>query len=175
MEKSNVVLCGFMGSGKTTVGRMLAARLACCFVDMDKAIEEGAGMSIPDIFSVFGEAHFRMLEEQTAAALAGQEKQVIATGGGALLNGANAARFRQNGVIVYLDVPFALCWQRIAASDRPLVRRLGRQGLAALYQEREAAYRQAADITVAGTDAHALLKAIEAALLAYDIGIGKSI
>ena len=95
---NNLVLCGFMGCGKTTVGRLLR------FVDADALIEEEAGMAVEDIFKRFGEEDFRLRERQACSRLAEKENLVIATGGGALTFPENTAVLRRSGVIILLDV-----------------------------------------------------------------------
>ena len=98
----NVVLCGFMGCGKTTVGRQLAALSGRRFVDMDEYIEQQAGMAVSEIFRQYGEDDFRRRERETCRALAGQTGLVIAAGGGALTFAANVEALRPSCVIVLL-------------------------------------------------------------------------
>jgi len=85
-EKKNIVLVGFMGTGKTTLGQLLSERTGMNFVDMDSVIEERTGKSITDIFAQEGEAHFRKLERELVKELASQSGLVISTGGGIVLN-----------------------------------------------------------------------------------------
>ncbi|MBR4101476.1 MAG: shikimate kinase [Oscillospiraceae bacterium] len=136
-----IYLCGFMGCGKSTVGTKLAKKLNCPFVDMDTYIEEQAGMTIPEIFEKYGEPHFRDLETQAIRELAGRDG-VIACGGGAMLREENAEIAAKNGSVVYLEVPFHVCYRRIADSDRPIVRRSSREELETLYNYREGIYRK---------------------------------
>ena len=82
--RGNIVLSGFMGSGKSTIGRRLAAALGMKFVDMDRYIEEKTGLKVREIFDRFGEAHFRALETETVRALSARADYVVATGGGTL-------------------------------------------------------------------------------------------
>jgi len=102
MMKTNVALIGFMGAGKTAVGRALARKLNKQFVEMDSLIEKKAGKSIPDIFQQEGEIAFRELEIETAREVATGKELVIACGGGIILNKINIDRLRQGAVIVYL-------------------------------------------------------------------------
>ena len=141
-----IFLCGFMGSGKSTIGEKLAKKLNCDFIDMDSYIEQQAGMKIPEIFEKFGEPHFRALETQAVAELASREG-VISCGGGAMINEYNAKIAREHGYIVLLDVPFRTCWFRIADSDRPFVRNNTRQQLEELYHQRDSIYRKHATHT----------------------------
>ncbi len=136
-----IFLCGFMGCGKSTVGARLAKTLDCPFVDMDAYIEEQAGMTIPEIFAQYGEPHFRDLETQAIRELA-ERDGIIACGGGAMLREENAQIAAAHGVVMYLDVPFHVCYYRIADSDRPIVRRSTREELEALYNTREPIYRR---------------------------------
>jgi len=111
-----------MGVGKSTIGRLLASRLGREFIDTDTRIEELAGKTIPQIFAREGEAHFRELESQLVKELARQEKLVIATGGGMVINPVNAALLRQNGVFVYLVADPAVIYRRVKhKEDRPLL------------------------------------------------------
>lgn len=135
-----IYLCGFMGCGKSTVGARLAKQLDCPFVDMDTYIEEQAGMTIPEIFSQLGEPHFRDLETQAIRELASRDG-IIACGGGAMLREENARIAAEHGTVVYLDVPFAVCYRRIADSDRPIVQRSTREELEELYNKRKDVYR----------------------------------
>src|SRR5262249_8936016 len=100
--RPNVVLIGFMGTGKTAIGEAAAARLGYAFVDTDAVIEEGAGRSISRIFAEDGEPAFRRLEMQVVAAVAAEGGRVIATGGGVPLSQENMRQLRRNGLIVAL-------------------------------------------------------------------------
>ena len=136
-----IFLCGFMGCGKSTVGQKLAKTLDVPFTDMDTYIEEQAGKTIPEIFSEDGEPHFRDLETQAVRDLATQEG-VIACGGGAMLRDINAKIAAENGTVLFLDVPFRMCYLRIANTDRPIVKRSTRQELYNLYRKRRGVYRR---------------------------------
>jgi shikimate kinase len=122
-----IYLVGFMGCGKSTVGRALADELGWSFFDIDSEIESSAGSTISEIFDNQGEQMFRALE---ASALARRVKsvqsghpQVIALGGGAVLNDKNLELILNHGVVIWLDAPFPLMEKRVAAeSHRPLAR-----------------------------------------------------
>ena len=117
----SVYLCGFMGCGKTTVGKILAEKLDCGFYDMDEYIVEREKMKIPQIFAEKGERYFREAETAAIRELS-ESKGIIACGGGAMLKKENAAIASENGVIVYIDVPFEECYSRISGdNNRPIV------------------------------------------------------
>ena len=119
IKSGNIVLSGFMGSGKTTVGRRLAAALDMQFVDMDLYIEKKTGMTVKEIFAEYGELHFRALETETVKELARSNHFVIATGGGTLMQPQNVEGFHQGGgTIYYLDVPLAALQERLKNDKR---------------------------------------------------------
>lgn len=138
----NLILTGFMGTGKSTVGRLVAARLKREFIDMDDVIVERAGMPIPEIFANAGEAAFRQWEREAVTALAARQSIVIATGGGALIDPANREALAVSGLIVCLDASAETIFARLdGSSDRPLLH--GEDAAArirALLAERAAAY-----------------------------------
>ncbi len=118
----NIVLTGFMGSGKSTVGRELAKRLGMRIVDTDELIEERMCMSINDIFSRHGEAGFRDIERQVVEQVSKLEGRVIITGGGVVLNKENIANLRRNGVIIYLHARPEVIYERVKHHrHRPLL------------------------------------------------------
>ena len=119
IKSGNIVLSGFMGSGKTTVGRRLAAALDMQFVDMDLYIEKKTGMTVKEIFAEYGELHFRALETETVKELAQSNHSVIATGGGTLMQPQNVEGFHQGGgTIYYLGVPLAALQERLKNDKR---------------------------------------------------------
>ena len=123
LGKRSLVLVGMMGAGKSSVGRKLGQRLALSFVDADVAIEEAAGMSIPDIFETRGEAEFRAGEARVIARLLDGGPQVLATGGGAYMNGDTQDVIRRRGLAIWLRADFDVLMRRIKRrSDRPLLR-----------------------------------------------------
>ncbi len=119
---SAIFLVGFMASGKTTVGAALASKLDRRFIDLDELIVAKAGCSIGELISREGEERFRQLETETLREVAMREIAVIAPGGGAITRNENRDVMNQFGSMVWLDAPFALCWQRIKqdAIVRPL-------------------------------------------------------
>lgn len=115
----NIILSGFMGCGKSTIGRQLAAALDMKFVDMDRWIEKNEGRTVREIFDEKGEAYFRELETQTVREFSKSRDYVIATGGGTLMRSENVEAFhRGGGVIYYLDVPLAALQERLKNDRR---------------------------------------------------------
>lgn len=138
---SSVYLCGFMGCGKSHIGRQLAAASGKSFTDLDKVIVEREGMTIPEIFEKFGEPHFRELEAKYIREL--NDGYVVATGGGALINDNTAQFARENGLSVYINVSFETCYARIKGdSNRPLVVKNTPEQLRELYETRAVIYRR---------------------------------
>lgn len=119
----NVVLTGFMGAGKTTVGRLLAESLGWRFIDLDDEIVSAAGMSIADLFRTRGEAAFRALESRLTDALTSMDHTVMAPGGGWILDPANSERLPPHTCTVWLRVSAAEAVRRLreARSSRPLL------------------------------------------------------
>lgn len=148
----NIILTGFMGTGKTTVGRLLAARLGYTFVDTDELIVQRAGKSIADIFAAEGAAYFRRMEREVAAELAPLSGLVIGTGGRLMLDPQNAAVFGPDNLVICLNAPPQEILQRIATDGarRPLLEvPEPAQRVAALLQERAEAYGQFPQIDTA--------------------------
>lgn len=118
----NLVLVGFMGTGKSAVGRIVARRLTLEFVDMDARIEEQAGRMISDIFATEGEAHFRTIERAMVQELSEREGLVIATGGGVVLNPDNLSDFSRTGVVICLHAdPETILGRVSRQAHRPLL------------------------------------------------------
>jgi shikimate kinase len=122
----NIILCGFMGTGKTTVGRLVAAQLGWQFEDLDHIIETRQGKPIREIFAEQGEAAFRRLEADLCAELVNWRQHVIATGGGAVVDPANRASLQRAGLVICLDAPAEEIVARLAGmpagvTDRPML------------------------------------------------------
>lgn len=145
----NVILCGFMGSGKTTCGRLLAEKMGRNFLDLDEFIEQREDLTVSEIFAKKGEPAFRAMEKQAVQELARASGLVIAAGGGTLLQKENADALRANGVVVLLDASLEAVRERLKGDTaRPLLHRSGKADTAErLYRERIASYRAAADLT----------------------------
>jgi len=141
----SIVLVGMMGSGKSSIGRRLAAVLDLPFSDADTAIEQAAGMPVEDIFAIHGEPYFRDGEERVIKRLLQTGPQVIATGGGAVLSAKTRAEIARNGVSIWLKAPVELLLQRVSRRDnRPLLKIAdARLVLTRLLSEREAYYAEA--------------------------------
>lgn len=121
-ETDNIVLLGFMGTGKTTVGRLIAERLGRPFVDLDDVIEERAGCAISDIFAREGEKGFRAREREVVRDLAAGRNHVLAAGGGVVLNPDNVRDLKAGGLLVCLLASPQTVLQRVSAqSHRPLL------------------------------------------------------
>jgi shikimate kinase len=140
-----IVLVGFMGAGKTTIGNLLAARLGLPFIDSDQVIEHRAGRPVRQIFAEYGEPAFRALEHQVIAELLDGPPAVLALGGGAAEHPGTRDRLACAQVI-YLQVGYAQALRRVGGDQgRPL---LARPDLAALYERRLGVYAGLAALTV---------------------------
>jgi 3-dehydroquinate synthase len=117
----NIVLIGFMGTGKSEVGKRLAGELGWAFEDTDLWIQKRAGRTIPEIFKQSGEAHFRKLERDVVAELADRKSCVIATGGGVVMNPVNLRRLQRNGVLIGLEAAPGAILSRTVGKERPLL------------------------------------------------------
>ena len=118
----NIYLIGMMGSGKTTSGRALAKLLKSPFVDLDERIVEHVGHSINDIFKTHGEPYFRKIENELLAGVSVETNQVVATGGGIVINSSNRERMKSTGLVIYLKTSLNVLWERVKEKkDRPLL------------------------------------------------------
>lgn len=149
--KTSVALIGFMGTGKTAAGRVLAARLGREFIELDSLIERKAGKSIPEIFRQEGEVGFRELEIEVAKEVADRENAVIACGGGMVLNKINIDRLKKECVMVYLTASPGIILRRTSGDrdERPLLAVADRaRQIKELLRYRRPFYERAADITI---------------------------
>jgi shikimate kinase len=150
----SIVLIGMMGVGKSSIGRRLGSRLGVPFVDADTEIEQAAGMSIADIFARHGEAAFRSGEARVIARLLNGGPQVLATGGGAVMNEATRALIKERGVSIWLSAELDLLLRRISKrkAERPMLQTDDPAAtLRDLLTTRQPIYAQA-DITVQSRD-----------------------
>ncbi len=156
-----IFLVGFMGAGKTTLGRLLAERLGWTFVDLDDVIEAAEGIPIAEIFEQRGEREFRRIEtealREAARAISRGKPAVVALGGGAFAQPQNTDVIANHGVSIWLDVPLELAWQRVSKeTGRPLAR--NRAQFCALYEARREAYARAEyRVEAADDDAEAMV------------------
>ena len=140
-----VAIVGYMGSGKTTVGRMLARALGWEFVDLDRAIAKTAGRRIPEIFQESGEEHFRDLEHHALLdALDGTRERVIACGGGVIIRPENR-KLLERAATVFLEEEIDTLYGRTREGNRPL-RAATREGFEQRYAERLPLYEEVADL-----------------------------
>src|SRR5262244_1760953 len=142
-SQSPIFLLGFMASGKSTVGPVLAAKLGRLFIDLDRLIEAKVGCAIVELIAREGEERFRQIETETLREVASRGAAVIAPGGGAITRAENRELMWRFGITVWLDAPFTLCWRRIQddGATRPLAP--DEATARARYEGRLALYRQA--------------------------------
>ena len=120
----NIFLTGFMGSGKTTIGRMAARSIGFTFYDIDEIIETQTGKVIPDIFRLDGEPFFRAMERQILEALAQKKNVVVSLGGGTLIYPENIATVKSSGILIYLSAEPEEIWERVKSTNkRPLLQK----------------------------------------------------
>lgn len=142
-KKSNIVLVGMPGSGKSSVGRILSERLGREMVDTDALIVKKAGMEITDIFAKYGEKHFRDIESEVIRDIADKTGLIIATGGGAVLRDENVMELKHNGKMFLLDRPVD---NLVATPDRPLAD--SKEKIMQRYMERKPIYEACCDIVI---------------------------
>jgi len=149
-QRNNIVLIGFMGTGKTTAGRLLAQRTGRTFVDLDEEIERSLAMPVSEIFAQYGEGFFREQEQHMIRQLNCRNNMVVATGGGAVLCEENVRNLRQCGLVIALQCQPDIIAKRIEGDPvvRPLVKQEnGLQVITGLLQERSSRY-EAANFTI---------------------------
>ncbi|MFD1030710.1 shikimate kinase [Metaplanococcus flavidus] len=143
-----IYLVGFMGCGKSAVGRRLSFLLKMPYYDMDKEISRQNGMAVAEIFDKHGEAYFRELETQFLQNLK-DEDCIISTGGGVAIREINRKIMRRTGLVLFLDAPFREIWRRIHKDPRrPIVVNSTKEQIESLYQARYPLYKAAAHITI---------------------------
>ncbi len=165
MEHLNIILTGFMGTGKSTLGKILARRLDREFVDTDTLIESRTGLTIPQIFAEQGEQAFRQLESSVARELAQREKLVISTGGGFMLNPENHKALNSNSEIFCLTASPGEIIKRLSASHSKTTRPLlasdnPEKKILQLLKEREPCYRQFHQIDTNSNDQEQIITEI---------------
>lgn len=146
---STIVLCGFMSSGKTTIGRPLAKQLGYDFVDTDQLLVSTFNMTIPEMFAKGGEAYFRDCEHEIARMAAFMPHTVVSTGGGMMTFERNARLLAEHAAVIYIHQDFDTCYRRISAQkDRPLVKNNTREDILRMYESRIASYKKYASFTL---------------------------
>lgn len=146
----NIYLCGFMGCGKSTVGKILAKTLSMEFTDMDIAIEDFYKMTIPEIFKAYGEKGFRERETEICRLLSEKDSLIVACGGGAVLRKENVDIIKKNGTIVFLRVPEDNLIKRLRSdpTPRPVIENKSDEEILAIYRQRLSKYLDASEIIV---------------------------
>ncbi len=170
-----VALTGFMGSGKTTVGRKTARLLGWEFIDLDREVAAAVGKSIPEIFSEEGEVSFRRREGETLRSIltrfsGKREGVIVALGGGTVTDPRIVEDLKQEALVVYLQTDAARAWRRVAGSDRPLAR--DRDRFISLLKERRSVYEGAADriVDTRGTPLRTIVDRVVAIAREYQGG-----
>lgn len=160
-----VFLCGFMGCGKSTTGRMAARKLGLGYGDTDELIVKKEKMTIPEIFELKGEAYFRSVEAETVKSLCGKN-MIVSCGGGAMLNPETAAAAREKGIVIYLEVPFDVCYNRIKNDpNRPIAASSTREQLQERYDSRHGIYSKNSTVTISCTGTASAIAAEVAAVV----------
>lgn len=160
----NIYLIGMMGSGKTTVGELLADKLGLRLVDLDAAVVADAQRTVPEIFSEHGEAYFRELESNVLHDLHRHENLVVSTGGGTPLFERNRHLMDHSGVVIYLERDVEKIIETIDAETRPLLK-ANPENVRRIYEERRPDYERAAHATVSNNGSPEEAAAAIAALL----------
>lgn len=150
MENKNVFLIGFMGSGKSTIARLLATETGNELVEMDETIEAESGCSINQIFEMHGEAYFRDLETALVARIADKGSCIVSCGGGAVLRSENVESMKKNGTIIYLSATPETIYKRVRHStNRPLLNgNMNVEHITQLMEKRLPIYESAADVVI---------------------------
>lgn len=138
---SNIILLGFMGTGKSTLGEALSFRLSMPFVDLDREIEKVLQLPIPRIFTCYGEEYFRQQESKILSSVLSRRGQVVATGGGVVLKEENRSLIKKRGLSILLTSAVDVILQRTKGSNRPLLQGPDpEKQIRELLKEREEAY-----------------------------------
>lgn len=151
MSKSNIVLVGMSGAGKSTVGIALSYKMRMPYVDIDSYIERKYDMTISEIFEQYGNDYFRNLESETAKHIGKNYKRtIISTGGGIILRPDNMAYLKENGIVVYINRSVENILKTLKAEKRPLLKD-NPERLYQMYEERHGLYLKYADVCVANS------------------------
>ena len=146
---NNIILCGFMGAGKTTIGKALSQKMGYKYLDTDELIENEQGISIKEIFNKYGEQYFRDLEHEVCKKITNIKNIIVSTGGGLMTYQRNSDILKMNDIIFFLDTSFDTICNRISNSDtRPLFKDIDKAKV--LYDERKPKYYSVADFVING-------------------------
>ena len=156
-SNTKIFLIGFMGCGKTFLGKQIASKLNLSFYDLDSEIEKSTGLFIENIFQEFGEKYFRDLESKLL--LNWTKPGIIATGGGIIENNLNRL-FLKNQNTIWLNLSFQEIFLRISNSKRPLVQKLSKNELFELRQRRQPFYKECCSLIYSGSSAEELIEII---------------
>lgn len=159
----NIILVGFMGSGKTTVGKIIAGSLGMNFIDMDDKISNEAGKTVNEIFSEMGESFFREQETLLLKKLLLMDGLVIATGGGAVIREENRRLLKQIGSVFFLSADEKTVFERLENdTSRPLLQENKKERISSLLKERNKIYNGVADhcVDVDGLNAEEVAKKV---------------
>jgi len=162
MARNHLYLVGYRGSGKTTVGRILADRLSLPFVDTDKEVEQRTGRTIPELFESLGESGFRELETSAIRSVSVRESSVISLGGGAILRPENREILKGTGFTVWLQATAEQLAARLTEDEaqgkrRPSLTSLGTLGeIATVLKQREPLYRESSDLILQSANSSAI-------------------
>lgn len=167
--KENIALIGFMGSGKSTIGKQLAKVLEMKFIDIDKEIESKEGRSIPEIFDTEGEAYFRNLERETIKEQSRENNIIISTGGGSIVDNQNVKSLIGSSFVVYLDCTVECIYNRVKRrKNRPLLNVENiLEKIEELLSKRERLYRISADYIVSIDDDSTIYESVSDIKKAY--------
>ncbi|MEG1582342.1 MAG: shikimate kinase [Cetobacterium sp.] len=168
--KDNIALIGFMGSGKTTVGRILARSLDMKFIDIDRCISIREKKTIPEIFEELGEKYFRDLEREIIEEESRDNNIVISTGGGAIIDNVNIKNLKQTSFVVFLDCDVETIYERVRRSkNRPLLNNSENlfEKIKDLHEKRQTLYKISADFSIEITSETNLYDSVEKIKNAY--------
>ena len=165
MDSKNIFIIGSMGSGKTSIGKILAKKNNLSFLDTDHEIIRSCGYSIPDIFEEFGEEHFRNLETEQLRKMNALENHVISTGGGIILKNDNRKLMKELGIIIFLDINISSQVDRVKnRKNRPLLNDKNlKDNLLSLKKTRDPIYKKISNyiIDVSGKERDQIINEIQ--------------
>lgn len=154
-----IALCGYMGSGKTTLGKILAKKLNLNFADTDEYIEQKEGKSIPEIFNMYGEEYFREAEFKAINHFAEEDKMILSLGGGLPIYDKNKLALKKM-FVVYINSQFEECYKRIIGTDRPIVAKKTKEELKKHFEDRIPHYKAVADYIATGENLETMAEQI---------------